>query len=159
MKARREAGKRRGFTLVEMMSVVLISGTLARVAVPNYQEMHLKARAAEVAGEIRAVEVAVMNYNSDTNRWPDDVEAGVVPPGLRSYLPAGFTFSQRGYELDWENWRLPDGLPRYPDTNVLLGVSVTSENETLLNAVADLTGGSRAHFTLGDTYTFILEGP
>lgn len=155
----RDGERRRGFTLVEMMSVVLISGTLARVAVPNYQEMHLKARAAEVAGEIRTVEVAVLNYNADTNRWPTDVTAGVVPPELRSYLPAGFRFTREGYRLDWENWKLPDGLPRYPRKKVLLGVSVTSENETLLNAVSDLTGGSRARFTLGDTYTFVLEGP
>ena len=150
--------ERRGFTLVEMMSVVLIAGTLARVGVPNYQEVHLKARAAEIAGEIRAVEVAALNYNAATNLWPEDAPPGEVPPELRPYLPAGFSFERNGYALEWENWRLADGLPRYPETKVLLGVSVSSEQRVLLDALVDLTSGSRAHFTLGDTYTFVLEG-
>lgn len=150
--------ERRGFTLVEMMSVVLIAGTLARVGVPNYQEVHLKARAAEIASEIRAVEVAALNYNAATNLWPEDTGPGEVPQELRPYLPSGFSFERDGYVLEWEHWRLDDGLPRYPETRVLLGVSVSSEQEILLNSLVDLTRSSRAHFTLGDTYTFVLEG-
>ncbi len=148
---------RRGFTLVEAMTALLITSTLARIALPNFQEMKLKAQATEIVGAIRQVEVAAMNYNADTHQWPDDTWPGEVPPELADELE-GVSFDRQGYQLDWENWRLPDGLPKHPETRVLLGVSITSENEDLGNAIVELVGESRAHFTLGDNYTFVLEG-
>ena len=48
--ARRGSGKRHGFTMVEVLTVALVMGTLARMAVPNFHEVLLKARAAEVSG-------------------------------------------------------------------------------------------------------------
>lgn len=149
--------ERGGFTLVEAMTAVLITSTLARIAVPNIQEMTLKARATEIVGTVRQVEVAAMNYSADTHQWPEDSWPGEVPPELASELE-GVSFERQGYRLDWENWRLPDGLPEHPDTRVLLGVSITPDDPELGDAVVELVGESRAHFTLGDSYTFVLEG-
>lgn len=153
-----EAGRRNGFTLVEAMTAMLVVSTLARIAVPQMQELTLRARAAEVVGAIRTVEVAVMNHYASDHYWPDDAWPGEVPPELVEELPDGFSFQRGAYELDWENWRLPDGLPRHPQTRVLLGVSVKTDDPDLGNAISDLVGDGRGHFTLDDSYTFVLEG-
>lgn len=148
-------GSRRGFTLVEAMTAVLITSTLARIAVPNFQEMKTKARAAEIVGVFRQIEIAAMNHSADNHDWPDDTWPGEVPPELASDLE-GVSFERDDYELDWENWRLPDGLPRHPEIRVLLGVSVRTTDPALADAVVELVGESRGHFTLGDSYTFVL---
>jgi len=149
--------ERRGFTLVEAMTTVLVVSTLARIAVPNFQEMKLKARAAEVIAAVQHVSNAAVQYNAETHAWPADTWPGEVPPELEEYVEA-VRFDREGYRLDWENWRLPDGLPKHPETRVLLGVSVVTENPELGNAVVQMLGEGRAHFTMGDSYTFVLEG-
>ena len=147
----------RGFTMVEVLTVAVVMGTLVRIAIPNFHEILLKARAAEVMGDFEVVRVAVMSYHADHLRWPDDGYTGQVPAGLAEYLPPNFDFDGPGYRLDWENWVLPNGLPRSPGTGVLLGISVVTDDRELGQAVLDLFGGSMASYALGDAYTFIIE--
>lgn len=148
---------RRGFTLVEVLTVAVVMGTLVRVALPNFHEVLLKARAAEVLGDFESVRVAILNYHADNLRWPEDGYTGQIPPGLDAYLPDGFDFVGPGYRLDWENWVLPSGLPKDPTAGALLGISVVTDDRELGQAVLDLLGSSMASYTLGDTYTFVVE--
>ncbi len=150
-------GRRHGFTMIEVLTVLMIMSVVVRIGIPNYQEVRLRAEAARVVGDFEVVRVAVFNYNADHHTWPRDFGPGVVPPELRPYLPEGFTFDRGLYELDWENWILPDGLPKHPETKVLLGISVTTPDPALGHAVEDLLGTSMAHYTLGDNYTFVIE--
>lgn len=62
-----------------------------------------------------------------------------------------------GYRLDWENWVLPEGLPRDRDARGLLGISVVTDDRELAQAVRDLLGPSMSGYALGDTYTFVVE--
>ena len=87
--------------------------------------------------------------------WPADVVAGVVPPELRPSLPPGFSFERDGYQLDWENWALPEGMPGDSTVRRLVGVSVTTSDRSLGLALMDMIPQS-AKFTLGETYTFIF---
>lgn len=149
---------RPGFTLIELMVAVLIVAILARIAIPTYHDMLLRARAAEVQGLIHQVRVAVYEYHADTNGWPPDYNPGQTPEELAPYLGEGFSFDREGYQLDWENWILPDGSPGHPDTGVLLGISLTTEDERLGAALVGMLGETTAHYTLGNNYTFVLEG-
>lgn len=146
-----------GFTMVELLTVAVVMSTLVRMAIPNFHSVLLKARAAEVVGDFETVRVAVENYHADHLSWPQDGYAGQVPTGLAEYLPDGFSFNRAGYQLDWEYWNLPAGLPKDPDTRSLVGVSIVTDDMALGQAVVDLLGGGMTTYTLGDAYTFIIE--
>jgi hypothetical protein len=143
--------------MVEVATVAVVMGTLVRMALPNFHDVLLKARAAEVAGDFEAVRLAVASYQSDHFQWPADAHTGQIPPGLEAYLPEGYRFDRAGYRIDWENWLLPNGLPSNPEAGVLLGISIVTEDRELGQAVIDLLGGGMANYTLGDKYTFVVE--
>ena len=143
--------------MVEVVTVAVVMGTLVRIAMPNFHEILLKARAAGVIGDFETVRVAVLNYHADHLTWPDDTYAGQVPAGLAEYLPDGFGFNRSGYQIDWENWVLPNGLPQNPASGVLLGISVVTDDEELGQAVVDVLGNAMASYSLGNTYTFVVE--
>ena len=150
------ATRRGGFSIVELTVVVLFLGILARIAIPSYQQLVYRARAAAALGDLNAVRTAAYEYNITTNEWPADRYPGEVPPELVPYLGEGFTFERDHYELDWENWMMPDGSPRHSETGVLLGVSLVTQDERLGAALEKVVGTDRAHYTLGDNYTFII---
>lgn len=152
-----EEEERHGFTMVEVLTVVVVMGTLVRMAVPSFHDVMLRARAAEVIGDFETVRVAVLSYNADHLQWPPDGYTGQVPPGLAEYLPDNFSFQGLGYRLDWENWVLPGGLPQDPEARGILAVSVVTEDRELGEALGDILGGGMAHYALGDAYTFVIE--
>lgn len=147
---------RPGFTLVEVLVVVLLLGIIVRVATPAYQRVLLRARAAEALSNIQSVRIAAYAYHTDHNEWPPDYDPGIRPPELEAYLGPQFPFESDAYQLDWENWVLPDGAPKHPETGVLLGVSITTRNAELGQALVSLVGESMAHYTLGNNYTFVI---
>lgn len=152
----RRALGRAGFTLIELLVSVSIVGILAGLAVPNVRTMVLRARAAQVAGDMEVVRVAALTYNGSLHTWPPETAAGTVPAGLEAYLPEGFSFSREGYDLDYENWSLPGGLPGDPNTTTLIGVSVSITDDVLANAVAELLG-SAIVFSVGNTHTIVID--
>ena len=137
-------GHRAGFTLVELLLVVVIVSILAGLAIPNYRNVVNKARAADLLGRIDVVEHAVQSYLGDNNGWPSESAAGVVPTGVVTYLPENFSFTGEDFQLDWENG------------GGLIGVGIVTDNQPLGNALVDLAGPGR-WFVSGNRYVFILE--
>ena len=153
---RRVDSRRGGFSLIELLMAVSIVGILAGLAIPNIRTVQFRARAAEVAGDLEVVKVATVSYNGDVHTWPADATSGTVPPELGGYLPDGFSFAGNGYELKFENYALPMGLPGDPATTRLIAVSVTASTPELSDAIVELLGGSLV-FSVGSTHTVLID--
>ncbi|MFP3948458.1 MAG: hypothetical protein ACOC8K_01860 [Gemmatimonadota bacterium] len=138
------------------MTVLLVAGSVTRVAAPNVEVMLHRARAAEIVGDVRALELAAFEYHAATRTWPDIGNPGEVPGSLSGYLPEEFSFERDHYTLTWRRWELRDGLPDRPEIQALVGVTVTIPDDEIGAALLEAVGSSRAHFTVGDNYTLIL---
>lgn len=94
IKTSRQA-KQSGFTLIEIMVVVVIIGILASVVVPRIMDNPDKARTAKAKNDIRALESAMDLYRLDNYTYPstdEGLEALVSEP---SSSPANW--KQGGY--------------------------------------------------------------
>lgn len=65
--------KQRGFSLVELMIVVVVIAILASIALPSYQDYVKKSRARAATADLMALSVAVENYFQRELKYPDDL--------------------------------------------------------------------------------------
>ena len=78
--------KDRGFTLVELLIVIVILGILATVTVFAVKGMTDKAKTNTCAADKKAMEVAVEGFYADTGAYPTN-GAALVPSFLRAASP------------------------------------------------------------------------
>ncbi len=62
--------KQQGFTLIELMIVVTIIGTLAALAIPAYQDYTIRAQVGEGLTLSAGAKTAVSEYYMDSGAWP-----------------------------------------------------------------------------------------
>ena len=148
--------RRSGFTFVELLIVVTIVGILSAIAVPKYIDLKRRANTTKVLGDFQAVRVAVMSFFADSAYFPAEVPAGVMPPNLQKYLPVGFQFTRAQWTLDYENWNVGQ-QPEFPNSESLIGVSVTTDDPVLGETTSRLLGNV-PQFSVGNTYTFMISG-
>ena len=137
---------RRGFTLVELIIVVLIVSILAAIAQPKLSDVLVKARAAEAYADMEVVRVAAHEFWANNDGWPPEASQGVVPTGLDAYLPANFSLSKEGYELDFDNW---GGSPF--EAGITLITTDASFGLNLLNILPP------PKWSAGNKYSWVIE--
>ncbi len=70
--------QRRGFTLLEVMIVAAIIGTLAALAFPSYVAFRNKAKISAVVADLKSIEKRIYGFNAENGRFPDTLaEAGL----------------------------------------------------------------------------------
>ncbi len=77
-----------GFTLIEVMIVVLIISILTAVAYPSYQEHVRKSRRSECEGVMMTIANALERRYSVGNTYLDGAGAGSLPTGVPATCPA-----------------------------------------------------------------------
>ncbi|UCE49670.1 MAG: type II secretion system major pseudopilin GspG [Phycisphaerales bacterium] len=84
----------RGFTLIELMIVVVILGLLATTIMPKLLSKPDKTRVQKAKFEIRQIETALAMFRTDNGRFPttsEGLQALVSNPGrLPDYDPDGY---------------------------------------------------------------------
>ncbi|MGB2941267.1 MAG: type II secretion system major pseudopilin GspG [Candidatus Macondimonas sp.] len=86
-----------GFTLIEIMVVVVILGILAALIVPNIMDRPDMARVAKTKQDLRALQTALNLYRLDNYRYPttdQGLEALVEKPSVEPLPPA---YKKGGY--------------------------------------------------------------
>ncbi len=71
----------RGFTLIELMIVVVIVGILATLAVVGYRKLVQSSHVSEATGMVQSIRVAQESYHSETQQYAN------VSNDLQSYYP------------------------------------------------------------------------
>jgi general secretion pathway protein G len=77
MKDNNKSRWRRGFTMVELMAVLIILGLLATVVVKNFVGQVDKGKVIVTKASLKQLHTAVTQFHMDTSRWPDDASEGL----------------------------------------------------------------------------------
>ena len=96
--------RRSGFTLVEIMLVVIIIGVLAAMVIPRFAGRTEQAKMARAKSDLAAVGLALDLYELDLGRYPDSLTeliAKTAPSGLSEEAKA-----------QWRGPYLKRGLPK-----------------------------------------------
>nr|WP_305793238.1 type II secretion system major pseudopilin GspG [Sedimenticola hydrogenitrophicus] len=132
-----------GFTLVEIMVVVVILSILAAIVVPKIMSRPDQARTARVQQDIRALASALDLYRLDNFKYPttdDGLEALVSRP---SSLTSGANWKEGGYVKK---------IPKDPWGNPYLYLQPGSHGDFDLYSLGSdgVTGGEGANTDIGN---------
>jgi prepilin-type N-terminal cleavage/methylation domain-containing protein len=148
--------RRRGFTFIEILIVMIVLSILSGLAILKYIDLRHRALSASATADLQAVRLAAYSAWYEHGIWPGEVAAGVIPAGLTPYLPGGFSFSKSEYTLDWENFAPPGGGP---SGAMQLGVVVSSSDARLMKTLQNNLGSKAPFFAVGGNLTFVIVGP
>lgn len=114
--------KRTGFTLVEIMIVVLIIGILLAIAVPNFIKARQNSRLQTLIGNLKQIETGKEQWAMENGKVGTDipVQADLTPvymknwptgPVAGTYLPLAVNVNPTFIGKDADAWRAdPSGL-------------------------------------------------
>ena len=94
MKTYKEKKARQGFTMVELMAVLIILGLLAGVVVKNFVGQTERAKVTTTKASLKELSSAVYQFYMDNNRYPTEdmglVELVVQPSDCPNWQPNGY---------------------------------------------------------------------
>ncbi len=90
------SGKRRGFTVIELLIVMAITGILVSMAVPIYQKSVIRAKESVLKQNLFTLRSVIDNYTYDKSRAPQSLQ-DLVTEGYLRQVPVDPMTS----EADW----------------------------------------------------------
>ena len=138
-----KSGNQAGFTLVELVTVILILGVLAAVALPRYADLQGKARASKVAGVLGSIKAA-----------SGLVKATALANGVNcgtASVTGGVTLEGTAIDL---NYCYAQALGTL-GTGILGAANVSSTDNWVIDTTntGGATGGSKVQINLSDAIT------
>ncbi|MEM8546479.1 MAG: type II secretion system protein [Cyanobacteria bacterium P01_H01_bin.119] len=89
-----------GFTLIELMIVMVILGILAAIALPTFASMTRRARYSEARLQLNAAAKQIQLYRLEHGSYPPDTNSGVAPAGVIEW-PTDAPFDSK---YDYDHW-------------------------------------------------------
>ena len=130
----RQTTRNEGFTLVEIMIVVMIIGLLAAIAIPSFAKARFNARVSAQINDLRILEDAFQMYAMENKGFPQAIVCvGILPPGMQNYVK-GNTWSETT-PSGGRYWWKTSAIPLYSNTFCIAIVS--APDTTIMDAVDD----------------------
>lgn len=151
--------RREGFTLVEIMIVVVIIGLLAALAVPAFMRIQAASRHTRIANDFRVFAQTFEVYNMEHGFWPSSAGAGVVPT-LPSPMNGQFRVET------WQTktaiggaWNWDEGVPAFAAGISISGFTCDDTELTVIDAKIDDGNLNTGNFqkTAANRVTLILQ--
>lgn len=98
-----------GFSLAELVVVVMIVGIVAGIALPNIRSALFMAEAVHIVSDVSTIRLAAYTYLSETGDFPSSGGFGIAPPQLANHLPDGFPFTYKNVEYAFWSFNLFGG--------------------------------------------------
>ncbi len=104
---RRKRKTRKGFTMVELMAVLIILGLLATVLVRNFMGQTDRARAVITKANLKILHSAISQFKMETGRFPTEDEGLIAlieqPSDIETWEPGGYLESTEIPKDGWGN--------------------------------------------------------
>ncbi|MBK1857359.1 type II secretion system protein [Cerasicoccus arenae] len=138
---------RRGFTLLEIMVVVIIIGVMLAMAIPGFKAVRERTRVSAFLNDFRAVKEAINRYNLAEGVYP--IGTGSGPPAdffeyIRADVITSTTVIGGNWSVDASSYTFAIGVDGYEvDDELLTQIDSGVDDGNLTTGNMIKTGGSQ----------------
>ncbi len=93
--------RQRGFTLIELVMIIVILGILAAVAIPKYYDLQSQAQSAAEKGVVGGVRSGIHTYFAQNKAWPSSLDSASSAACSKTNPCFGTVLAQGGVMSDW----------------------------------------------------------
>lgn len=139
--------KRKGFTLVELLIVIVIIAVLAAIALPRFMDSGQRSKESSLKANLVLVRNALELFKNDTGAWPStlsDLTVTTAPASGKDNAGAAKTISASDYKGPYLR-----SIPNDPIANAAFTYSVTAPN---VGAVSSSASGNGLDGTAFNTW-------
>lgn len=146
----------RGFTLVEIMIVVVIIGLLALLAIPAFQQSRIASQNVRIINDFRQFKAAFETYALENGNWPDDEGPGVLPDVMEGYIVESAFENTTHVQGNWD-WE--EGVFGITAAISLRGSNADNAQMTEIDDALDNGDLATGSFRIlgGSAYGYVLE--
>ena len=109
---------KKGFTLLELLVVVLIIGILAGVALPQYQKAIEKSKASQALTLIKSIDESILSYHLATGHYPTSFDQLDISIPESFNIDEKFVPNNSTYGKSSKDWNI--SVERYANESAVL---------------------------------------